>query len=276
MSDSDSTWPRAMPGIGRELTVQQELACMLRILAHEGWQENLSGHITWVASPSGDEAAPAAGAQPSIVADHPGAMWVNPWGMWWEEVTASDIVLVSPEGQNLSGKWDVTPAVFIHTELHRARPDAAIVVHNHPYHATLLANLGELPEIVHQNSILFWDDIVMVDEYGGVVEDASAGAALANAIGPASAALLRNHGAIVTASTPGEACYKAVTLERMCRFHADALATGRTPRPIDGSSTSARRDEVMAVKGLLQRNTPDAYWHGAVRQLLRREPGVLD
>jgi ribulose-5-phosphate 4-epimerase/fuculose-1-phosphate aldolase len=272
---SDTPWPRAMPGIGRTLTVRQELACMLRILAQAGWQENLSGHITWVASP--DDIAAVTGMSVDAAASaHPGAMWVNPWGMWWEEVSASDIVLVSPDGGFLHGRWDVTPAVFIHTELHRARPDAAIVVHNHPYHATLLANLGELPEIVHQNSILFWDELVMVDEYAGVVEDATAGAALADAIGAASAALLRNHGAIVTGSSPGEACYKAVTLERMCRFHVDALATGRKPRPIDGSSTPAARDAVAAVKALLQRNTPDAFWHGAVRRLLRREPDVLD
>ncbi len=245
---------------------------MLRILAHEGWQENLSGHITWVA----DAGEVGAVTSPSVAVDQPGAMWVNPWGLWWDEVKASDIVLVSPDGQILHGKWDVTPAVFIHTELHRARPDAAIVVHNHPYHATLLANLGVLPEVVHQNSILLHGELVLVDEYGGVVETADAGAALAAAVGAASGALLRNHGAIVTASTPGAACYKAVTLERMCRFHVDALRAGRVPRPIDGSSTAAARASVAAVKDLLERNTPDAYWHGAVRRLLQREPDVLN
>ena len=107
------TSPRAVPGIGRDLSVPEALACALRILAHEGWQENLSGHITW-ADDTGE------------------ALWVNPWGMWWSEVRARDIMRVSLDGSVLSGKWDVTPVVFIHTELHRARPDARIVVHNHP------------------------------------------------------------------------------------------------------------------------------------------------
>jgi ribulose-5-phosphate 4-epimerase/fuculose-1-phosphate aldolase len=94
-----------VPGIGRDLTPPQALACALRILAHEGWQENLSGHITW--------------------ADDRGqALWVNPWGLWWSEVRARDIMRVSFDGSILSGPWDVTPVVFIHTELHRARPDA--------------------------------------------------------------------------------------------------------------------------------------------------------
>jgi ribulose-5-phosphate 4-epimerase/fuculose-1-phosphate aldolase len=249
---SDNSWPRAIPGIGRELTVQQELACLLRILAPT-WQENLSGHITWIA----DDPA------------HPGAMWVNPWGMWWEEVKASDIVLVSPDGEFLDGKWDVTPAVFIHTELHRARLDAKIVVHNHPYAATLLANLGELPEIAHQNSAIFWDDLVLVDEYGGAVEDASAGQALADAIGSASGAILRNHGAIVTAATPGEAGYKGVEFERMCQFHLDAMRVGRKPRPIEAATA-------RPLKELLYRNTPDVFWDGAVRLLLRDQPDVLE
>ena len=61
-------------------------------------------------------------------------MWVNPWGLWWDEVTASDVCAVDFDGNVVEGRWDVTPAIHIHTELHRRRPDARVVVHNHPYH----------------------------------------------------------------------------------------------------------------------------------------------
>src|SRR4051795_5021934 len=91
--------PRRGPGIGPELSPRQELACALRILAHEGWRENLSGHIT--------------------VATSDGGMWCNPWGMWWEEVRGSDVLRLDADGDVVEGKWDVTPAVFLHTELHR-------------------------------------------------------------------------------------------------------------------------------------------------------------
>ena len=57
---------------------------------------------------------------------------VNPWGLWWAEVSASDMLTIDAAGAVTSGEWDVTPAVHIHTELHRRRPDAAVVVHNHP------------------------------------------------------------------------------------------------------------------------------------------------
>ena len=73
------------------------------ILAREGWRENLSGHIT--------------------VATGDGGMWCNPWGLWWEEVRASDTVRLDADGEIVDGDWDVTPAVFLHTELHRVRGD---------------------------------------------------------------------------------------------------------------------------------------------------------
>jgi ribulose-5-phosphate 4-epimerase/fuculose-1-phosphate aldolase len=243
------TWPRSVPGIGRDLTPPEALACALRILAHEGWRENLSGHITW--------------------ADGGDALWVNPWGLWWSEVRARDVVRVSLDGSVLSGLWDVTPAVFLHTELHRARPDARIVVHNHPYAATVLSCLGVEPVISHQNACLFDGELTFVDEYDGTVESAQEGRWLADRVGQATGVLLANHGAIVTGESIGAACYRAVTFERMCRFTLDSLRAGRELRPLPADSRAALKAELI-------RNTPDAYWDGAVRQLLAREPDVLE
>jgi len=239
--------PAPGPGIGHDLTTQQELACALRILAHGGWRENLSGHITWA---TGD-----------------GGMWCNPWGKWWDEVTASDILRLAADGTVVEGKWDVTGAVFLHTELHRARPDAVIVVHNHPYFATLLAAMGEMPRLVHQNSCLFHDELAFVDEYAGV-GDAASGAWLAEQIGSASGILLAFHGAIVTGASIGEACYKAVTFERMCRLTYDILAAGAKPTEIP----VAQRGELQTM---LREVTPRAYWDGAVRLLRRDEPETI-
>ncbi len=239
--------PRPGPGIGHDLTVRQELACALRILAREGWRENLSGHIT--------------------VATDDGGMWCNPWGLWWEEVRASDIARLDADGEIVDGDWDVTPAVFLHTELHRVRADAAVVVHNHPYYATLLSTMGERPRLVHQNSCIFDGELACVDEYGGI-EDANDGKWLAAQVGDASGILLAHHGAIVTAPTIPEACYKATTFERMCRLTYDAITAGREPNEIPA-------DARATLKPMLRQNTPQAYWDGAVRVLLRAEPKVL-
>jgi ribulose-5-phosphate 4-epimerase/fuculose-1-phosphate aldolase len=239
--------PRPGPGIGHALTPEQELACALRICARAGWQENLSGHITIATADNG--------------------MLCNPWGLWWEEVTASDVLRLDAGGEIVQGRWDVTPAVFLHTELHRARPDAAVIVHNHPYYATLLANLGVLPRILHQNASIFDDELVLVDEYSGV-ENANDGKWLARAVGSASGILLAHHGAIVTAPTVAEACYKAVTFERMCRFTYDALVARHDAPELPAEARAA-------MKPVLRQNAPQAYWDGAVRLLLRDEPEVL-
>src|SRR4029078_749025 len=109
-----ASWaPRITPPIGADLTPEQELACAFRILAKSGFSENIAGHIT-------------------MLRDDSGAMYVNPWGLWWDEVKGSDVCVVDRDANVLEGKWDVTPAIHIHTELHRARPDAKVVVHNHP------------------------------------------------------------------------------------------------------------------------------------------------
>ena len=243
----DVRLPRPGPGIGHDLTVRQELACALRILAREGWRENLSGHIT--------------------VATDDGGMWCSPWGLWWEEVRASDILRLGADGEIVEGRWDVTPAVFLHTELHRVRADAAVVVHNHPYYATLLSTIGERPRLAHQNSCIFDGELAFVDEYGGI-EDASDGKWLAAEVGDASGILLAHHGAIVTEPTIAEASYKATTFERMCRFTYDAITAGREPNEIPA-------DARATLKTMLRQNTPRAYWDGAVRLLIRDEPEVL-
>ena len=240
--------PSPGPGLDRELNPQQELACALRICAREGWRENLSGHIT--------------------IATADGGMWCNPWGIWWDEVCARDVLRLDADGAIVEGRWDVTPAVFLHTELHRTRPDAAVIIHNHPYYATLLATMHEPPRIVHQNSAIFDGEIAFVDEYSGV-DDPDDAKWLARAVGDASGVLLAHHGAIVTGATIGEACYKAATFERMCRFTYDTLAAGREPREL---SADAR----AALAPALRQNTPRAYWEGAVRLLLRDEPEVLE
>jgi len=239
-----------VPGIGRELTIPQQLACALRILAAEGWQEYLSGHITWAQEGTDN-------------------LWCNPWGIWWEETKASDIVLVSMDGDIVEGKWGVSAAVFIHTELHRQRPDARVVVHGHPYYTTLLAGMGEKPEIIHQNSAIFDGDIAYVDEYDGFVLDAMSGAQLAEQIGSATGIVLANHGAIVTGETVAEACYQSVLFERMCRFHYDTMVAGRKPKAIPAEMRAA-------MKPGLKVGASPIFWDGAVRQLLRREPEVLE
>jgi ribulose-5-phosphate 4-epimerase/fuculose-1-phosphate aldolase len=232
-----------------ELTPRQELACAFRILAGGGFSENIAGHIT-MRHASGE------------------GMWINPWGLWWEEITAGDLCRVDHDGHVLEGRWDVTPAFHIHTELHRRRPDAAVVIHNHPYHVTVLAALGLVPEMVHQTTAMFDGDLGFVDEYTGEVATADLGAELAGRIGDKSVVILANHGVIVTGASVAEAVYRAATVDRQCRLMYDLVTSGRPYTVLPGTFTEPMK------RSLVERG-PDYFWGGAVRQLLRQEPEVL-
>src|SRR6185312_11988316 len=84
-----------------ELTPAQELAVMARILYREGYNDHLAGHITY--------------RQPD------GTFLVNPFGLVWGELRASDIMSMDGDGNQLDGKWTITPAIQVHLELHRVR-----------------------------------------------------------------------------------------------------------------------------------------------------------
>jgi ribulose-5-phosphate 4-epimerase/fuculose-1-phosphate aldolase len=245
-----ATWaPRITPGVGVDLTNEQALACAFRILARDGFSENMAGHITWADR-------------------HDESLLINPWGLWWDEVSASDVCRVDADGRVVEGRWDVTPAYHIHTELHRRRPDARVVIHNHPYYVTVLAAIGVLPAIAHQTGSLYDGDLSFVHEYTGEVDSVALGADLAERIGGCSTVILASHGIIVTGDSIALATYRAASIDRMCRLAYDVMLTGRDPLPISQSIRTGMQ------KSLIER-AADVYWSGAVRQLLRREPDVI-
>lgn len=241
--------PRLVPGPGRDLTAEQELAGALRHLDRVGFSENMTGHITWQL-PGHD------------------TMLVNPWGYWWGECRARDILEIDRDGAVVRGELDVTPAIPIHTELHRRRSDARVVVHTHPIFTSVWAALAELPPIVHQNASILADEMVLVRDYDGEVDSPVLGAALAEAIGDASVALLVSHGVVVTAPTMAEAVYKSVLFERNCELAWRVRAAGGTGVPI------AAGLQEQLKSSLIERATI-VYWNGALRQLLAATPEVL-
>src|ERR1700740_1940428 len=167
--------PSVVPPSGVDLSDEQSLAVAFRPLAAIGFAENMAGHITWQL-------------------DGETNMFVNPWGLWWQELTASDICVVDSEARVVRGRWDVTPAIHIHTELHRVRDDARVVVHNHPYYVCVLAALGRLPELVHPTGLLVLDDLCLVEAYDGEIDSPSRAADLATPIGRANLTILANPG----------------------------------------------------------------------------------
>ncbi len=247
---SGSDFPSAMPDVP-ELTVPEQLACAARILASSGYALDVAGHITAV-RPDGD-----------------GSMWCTPYGLWWREVSASDIIVIDANGDVIEGRWDVTPAVAIHTQVHRARPDATVLIHNHPPYGSLLSTLHMAPEITDQQACMFDGDIALFDEYTGGVDDTGSGDYLASAIGDATAVILANHGVLISGGHVAQATYRAQTFERTCRLNYEALAAGRDPVPVPPEQRSMLKTAINSM-------SVDYYWGGEIRHLLTHQPSVLN
>src|SRR5580658_1160635 len=170
-------WQPIWPPVGTTMDARGTLACAARILAKEGFSENYAGHISCADGETGN-------------------FWCTPWGKWWEEMRASDMVLLDPDGHVVKGLWGATPAIHIHTGLHNGRRDAKCVVHNHPRFATLLASHAIVPSVFTQTGLILEGEIRLVPDYTGAISTKEEGRRLADQVPNGTAFLLANHGAI--------------------------------------------------------------------------------
>lgn len=232
-----------------ELTPQQELALLARMLWREGYDDHLSGHITY--------------------RDDDGTLLANPFGLPWDEIRASDVMRIDLDANPLEGKWTVTPAITLHTELHKARDDIRWAVHNHPVWGTIWCNVQRIPPVYDQTSAELVDDIALHDEFDGPVQEAANAKACVEAMGDAPVALLANHGVFVVAETVAKAYHRCSTLEWRCRnaYRTEALGNGVELKPEVVETFSKFFDTPIAFPGL---------WEAMVRRELRHDESILD
>jgi ribulose-5-phosphate 4-epimerase/fuculose-1-phosphate aldolase len=243
-----TTTETARPALLPDLTPRAELALLCRTLFREGYDDHLAGHITY--------------RQPD------GTFLVNPWELTWDEVRASDVVRMDADGNKVDGRWSVTPAITLHTELHAQRDDVVVAIHNHSRWGTVWADLQRVPPVYDQTSAAVDGPIAVFDEYEGDVANQENAAAAVRALGDAKMALLANHGVFVVGGGVRQAHLRAVTLEWRCRqaWHVEALGNG-----------VPMREEVSERFGsLLDRFGFPGLWEAMCRRELRADPTVLD
>ncbi|HVX23092.1 MAG TPA: class II aldolase/adducin family protein [Acidimicrobiales bacterium] len=236
------------PGLP-ELTPKAEVALLARALNREGYDDHLAGHITY--------------RQPDDT------LLVSPFGLTWDEVRASDVMTVDLDGNILDGPWDVHPAVTLHVELHRARHDVTVAVHNHPRWGTLWADAGRVPPVYDQTGALVAEDPVVHKEFDGTVDARQSAANAIRALGSAPMALLANHGVLIVADSIAEAHNRSVTLEWRCRqaWHLEAVKMGI---PMD-------RAQVDQLGTYFRRgNYAELWWTAMARKEIRLDPSVME
>ena len=161
-----------------------------------------------------------------------GTFLVNPYGLVWGELQASDIMSMDEDGNLLGGKWTITPAIQVHLELHRAR-QVTIALHNHPEYGTLWADIGRAPEVYDQTGAFTNAKVAVYSEYEGAVDQVSNARAVVDAMGDAEIALLAHHGVLIV----GESIRQLYLARHVLRVAVQAGLSGcrSRRRRADGS-----------------------------------------
>jgi ribulose-5-phosphate 4-epimerase/fuculose-1-phosphate aldolase len=230
------------------LSPRAELALLARLLHVEGYDDHLSGHLSYK--------------------QEDGSLLVNPFGLTWDEIRPSDVMRISPDGDILDGPWTVTPAIELHLALHRARPDVVVGVHNHSRWGTIWADLQRVPPIYDQTSAMVDGQVALFDAYDGDVAQRRNAEAAVTALGDAKLALLANHGVFVVGDSIRQAHQRAITLEWRCRqaWHVEAVGGGVPLNPEVAEGFGSILDS-FGFPGLFE---------AMVRRELRRDPSAID
>jgi ribulose-5-phosphate 4-epimerase/fuculose-1-phosphate aldolase len=155
---------------------------------------------------------------------------INPYGMMYEEITASSLLKVDHHGNIISGpdfgdlNYGVNKAgAVIHSAVHAARADVGCVIHTHSWASMAVSSLecGLLP--LTQTAMRFLK--IGYHDYQGVVLNESEQESLIADLGSGEALILRNHGALTVGRTVGEAFNWMHRLELACRSQLAAMAT---------------------------------------------------
>ena len=198
--------------IETEQMLREDLAAAYRLIAHFGMSDTVCTHLSVRLPGSGNR------------------FLVNPYGLLFEEITASSLVEVDTVGEPAQQTtWPVNPAGFvIHSAIHMGRPDAHCVVHTHTLAGmTVAAQEGGLLPL-NQISMEFLGQVALHD-YEGVADDdnLSERERLVRDLGnDKHCMILRNHGLLTIGHSVAEAFYWMYYLEQACRIQVAAQSTG--------------------------------------------------
>jgi ribulose-5-phosphate 4-epimerase/fuculose-1-phosphate aldolase len=232
---------------------RRDLAALCRLFQHFGWTDLTYTHLS----------ARVPGARDEYL--------INPYGLLFEEVRASNLVHVGFDGRPIAGEHPYNKAGhYIHTAVLRARPEINFVLHSHTRAAAAVASMrcGLLP--LSQPALVI-HATVAYHEYG-VAEDEDEGVRVAADLGDKHVMLLRNHGLLVCGRTAGEAFLYHYFVQQACEVQLEVMrATDDYVMP------SAESLATLAEWGR-PRSTPwgGKQWEAMMRLLDRTAPSFRD
>ena len=233
-----------------------ELAAAYRLAAMLGWSDFLGTHFS----------LRVPGAEDQFL--------LNPYGMLFEEITASSLIKVDTEGRKLSeSPYEVNEAGFvIHSAVHMGAPEAHCVMHCHTTAGVGVSaqKQGLLP--ITQMALTALGEIRYHD-YEGVAENYDERARIVEDLGDGTMMILRNHGALTVGATVGEAFARMNRIERACRFQLAALTGGAEPNLVPNEVVEYTKQKGRELSTTGRGAGGKLLWTALMRKLAREDPG---
>lgn len=233
-----------------------DLAAAYRLVALFGWDDLVFTHLS----------ARVPGPEHHFL--------INPYGMLFEEITASSLVKVDAAGSKVvRSPHEVNPAGFtIHSCIHAAREDAKCVMHTHSLNGVAVSAQkdGVLP--LSQQATLVLASLAYHD-YEGIALRDDEKPRLVRDLGDANFFMLRNHGLLTVGESIADAFLFMYIFEAACTIQVRALSGGReliaVPQQIVDGVRQAAAQVTRGLGGQLA-------WPGLLRKLDRVNPGYAD
>ena len=205
---------QAAPSVKDQVTAEEwkarcDLAALYRLVHMHGWDDLFFTHIS-MRVPGPEE-----------------HFLLNPFGLLYEDVTASNMVKVDLQGNVLPpSTYGINPAGFtIHSAIHEARSDVKVAMHLHSDQGVAVAaqKRGLLP--ISQLAMNIYNDVAYHD-YEGIALESEEKVRLVNDLGEKNLMILRNHGTLSVGDHPFSAYVRIYLLERACKIQLMAQAGG--------------------------------------------------
>src|SRR3569623_2021112 len=239
-----------------ERQLRIDLAACYRLVALYGWDDLIFTHIS----------ARVPGPEHHFL--------INPYGMTFDEVTASSLVKIDLEGNKVvESPYEINPAGFtIHSAIHAAREDAKCVLHTHAVNgvAVSASRGGVLP--ISQQSIFVLASLGYHD-YEGVALHEGEKPRLVRDLADKSFLMLRNHGLLTVGSTIADAFVLMYIFEAACMIQLRAQSASSELIPIDQKSVAGAQ---MAAKQVTRQAGGSLAWPGLLRKLDRIDRSYRD
>lgn len=240
----------------QEKQARIDTAALYRLVALNGWDDLVGTHIS----------ARIPGDEPRFL--------LNPYGMLFEEIRASDLLTIDLDGNQLTeSEYTYNRAGFtIHSAVHMHRHDAMYVIHLHTDHGVAISCQRDGLKPLNQTAIAIYSDLAYHD-YEGVATNLAERERLVQDLGDKNAMILRNHGTMACGPNPGGAWQAIYRLEKACHYQLLAESGGNALTVLSQDIIDSRAGETSTAK-LKKRG--EFIWPALLRKLDRLDPSYRE